>query len=146
MTEMAMTVALIVIAVIMLLPTFLAQYAVQRKSHDRALILLKQWLSPAQLACYEQFGFFEVTGSDSRRVFRIHFGTQANIEELNELGLPVCRWCLVPVGNLAAGDVMLAQKIALETNEPAALSAANRLFGPMNSRRVRAARRQALVA
>jgi hypothetical protein len=30
-------------------------------------------------------------------------------------GDKVCAWCFVPEGNLAAGDCMLAQKIALET-------------------------------
>ena len=35
----------------------------------------------------------------------------------------------VPVGYLVAGDVMLAQKIALETNELSALAVANR-FSP----------------
>ena len=60
--------------------------------------------------------------SDSGSVFRIYHGTQTNIEELNNAGEPVCRWCFMPVGYLAAGDVMLAQKIALETNEAGALS------------------------
>jgi hypothetical protein len=32
----------------------------------------------------------------------------------------------VPTGNLVAGDVVLAQKIALETNETGALAVANR--------------------
>jgi hypothetical protein len=35
-------------------------------------------------------------------------------------------WCFVPRGQLVPGDVMLAQKIALETNETAALAVANR--------------------
>jgi hypothetical protein len=40
-------------------------------------------------------------------------------------------WCFVPEGNLVAGDVMLAQKIALETNERAALAVAYRSFVSM---------------
>ena len=36
----------------------------------------------------------------------------------------------MPHGNLVAGDVMLAQKIALETNELEALAVAN-LFAPL---------------
>ena len=35
-------------------------------------------------------------------------------------------WCFVPLGYLVPGDVMLAQKIALETDEVAAVSVANR--------------------
>jgi len=34
----------------------------------------------------------------------------------------------VPKGYLVAGDVMLAQKIALETNERRALTVANKFF------------------
>ena len=36
------------------------------------------------------------------------------------------RYCFVPEGTLPIGDVMLAQKIALETDERAALAVANR--------------------
>jgi hypothetical protein len=35
--------------------------------------------------------------------------------------------CFAPVGPLVKGDVMLAQKIALETDEQSALAAANRV-------------------
>jgi hypothetical protein len=35
-------------------------------------------------------------------------------------------WCFVPGEHLVAGDVMLAQKIALETDERGALEKANR--------------------
>jgi hypothetical protein len=48
----------------------------------------------------------------------------------------VCKWCFVPDGDLVAGDVMLAQKVALETNERGALSVAHRSFVSMGSRRV----------
>lgn len=75
-------------------------------------------------------------GKHTGRVFRIHYGTQANIEELDKGGYPVCRWCFVPLGELTTGDVMLAQKIALKTNEPAALNVANRLLGRQSLRRV----------
>jgi hypothetical protein len=34
-------------------------------------------------------------------------------------------WCFVPRDPLVAGDVMLAQKIALETDEQGALALAN---------------------
>jgi hypothetical protein len=49
-----------------------------------------------------------------------------NIEELDERGSRVAVWCFLPEGRLALGDIMLAQKIALETNERAALAVANR--------------------
>lgn len=92
----------------------------------RAITLLKEWLSPKQCACYERFRYFDVVGSDTGTRYRIHHGTQANIEQLSHTGQRVCKWCFVPDGNLVAGDVMLAQKIALETNERGALSVAHR--------------------
>jgi hypothetical protein len=128
MTQARLTIPLIVTMVMLLL--FLLQQTIKRSSHVRALRLLKDWLTAEQLACYERSSFFEVIGSHSGNVFRIHHGTQSNIEELSNLGAAVCRWCFVPLGNLAAGDVMLAQKIALETDEPSALAVANRLMAP----------------
>ena len=56
----------------------------------------------------------------------VSIGTQTNVVELDNTGQPVCKWCFVPDGSLVAGDVMLTQKIALETNERAALAVANR--------------------
>jgi hypothetical protein len=49
-----------------------------------------------------------------------------NIEELDSGGNVGTQWCFGPQGNLAVGDVMLAQKIALETIEVEALAKANR--------------------
>jgi hypothetical protein len=46
--------------------------------------------------------------------------------ELDSRGRVVTQWCFAPQGELAVGDVMLAQKIALETMERTALAAANR--------------------
>lgn len=34
-------------------------------------------------------------------------------------------WCFVPKGALVGGDIMLAQEIALETDEPTVLAIAN---------------------
>jgi hypothetical protein len=104
------------------------------ESEARALKLLKGWLSPAQLSAYEDHRYFEVVGCDSGTVYRIHHGTQANIDQLDALGQPVCRWCFVPRGGLVAGDVMLAQKIALETYESSALAVANRFTAMGNPR------------
>lgn len=125
--------AVIAAAMLSVLSVALGRYAsagapVHYQSERRALGLLKDWLSPEQLACYERFRYFDVIGSDTGTVYRIHHGSQTNIEELGSTGRLVCKWCFVPDGNLAAGDVMLAQKIALETNERGALSVANRSF------------------
>jgi len=47
-----------------------------------------------------------------------------NVCELDGAGRPRAGWCFVPKDNLVAGDVMLAQKIALETDERGALAVA----------------------
>ena len=52
-------------------------------------------------------------------------GNGANIIELDDAALPRTGWCFVPRDPLVAGGVMLAQKIALETDERGALAVAN---------------------
>jgi len=91
--------------------------------------LLREWLTPEQLAQYDACHHFDVTGSHSARRYRIYHGAGTNIHELDAFGRPKTGWCFVPRDCLAAGDVMLAQKIALETDEPAALAIA-RSFAP----------------
>jgi hypothetical protein len=98
------------------------------EAEARGLKLLKEWLSPAQLNAYLVHRYFEVVGCDSGTVYRIHHGFQGNVEQLDEYGdQAVCRWCFGPEDLVVAGDTMLAQKIALETYESAALRTANRL-------------------
>src|SRR4029077_21028393 len=46
------------------------------------------------------------------------------IIELDDAALPRTGWCFVPRVPLVAGDVMLAQKIALETDERSARAVA----------------------
>lgn len=106
--------------------TVTAEYA---QAADRGLKLLKEWLSPAQLAQYEKHQHFEVIGSDTRKRYRIRHGVSMNIDELDREGGKVAGWCFVPQGGLVAGDVMLAQKVALETNERGAMKVANLIDG-----------------
>src|ERR1700704_7183274 len=91
----------------------------------RGLELLKAWLSPEQFAQYDANSYFEVTGCHSGKRYRISHGTSMNIHELDGAGRPRVGWCFAPKGHLVAGDVMLAQKIALETDERRALAVAN---------------------
>ena len=96
----------------------------------RGLRLLRSWLSPAQLAQFDAKGNFDVVGGESGKKYRIKFGICANVLELSEDGTPKVGWCVVPDCCLVAGDVMLAQKIALETFEGAALAKANKFGAP----------------
>jgi hypothetical protein len=86
--------------------------------------LLEEWLSPQQRAQYKSSGSFEVKGSDSGTRYRIWRARQMNIEELDSDGKPAAIWCFLPEGRLPCGDVMLAQKLALENDEQAALAVA----------------------
>ena len=98
------------------------------ESEARGLELLKEWLSPEQVAQYDAKSYFEVTGCHSGKRYRISHGTSMNIYELDGAGRPRVGLCFVPEGYLVAGDVMLAQKIALETDERRALMVANKFF------------------
>ncbi|MCP3397797.1 MULTISPECIES: hypothetical protein [unclassified Bradyrhizobium] len=93
----------------------------------RARRLLREWLSPEQRAQFDAEGFFDVTGSHTGRRYRIHPGTMSNVWELDEKMEPKTGWCFVPERPLGTCDVMLAQKIALETDEAAVIALANRV-------------------
>lgn len=84
-------------------------------------MLLREWLSPEQCAQFDATKWFDVIGCDTGTRYRIRYGRTTNVVEVDEAGRPTVGWCFVPIGSLVAGDVMLAQKIALETNERAAL-------------------------
>ena len=101
-------------------------YSTEKLPEVRARRLLREWLSPEQNAQLEQSGYFEVTGGRTGKRYRIMEGNCANVFELDEKGEPARGWCFVPAGGLENGDVMLAQKIALETDEKGALALANR--------------------
>ncbi|MCK1325322.1 MULTISPECIES: hypothetical protein [unclassified Bradyrhizobium] len=101
----------------------------QNGPEARARRLLREWLSPEQRTQFDVNGFFEVTGSLTGRRYRIHQGTMSNVLELDEKLEPKVGWCFLPERALAVGDVMLAQKIALETDEAAVLAIA-KSFSP----------------
>jgi len=91
----------------------------------RGMRLFKANLTPQQLEQYEQLGYFELIGGDTGRRYRIRRGTTMNIDEVDDNGKLIQKWCFVPAGNLVAGDIYLAQKIALELFETEARIIAN---------------------
>jgi len=94
----------------------------------RGLQLMRDWLSPDQRAEFDDKGTFEVVGCDSGKRYRIYRGEAQNVFEIDDAGqLKVCL-CFIPYGQLVAGDVMLAQKIAIETDENGALAVAKRFL------------------
>jgi hypothetical protein len=107
--------------------------AIQDVREARGIALLREWLSPMQRAQFDASKSFDVVGSDSGRRYRILYGRVTNVHEIDDAGQPVTGWCFVPSEHLVTGDVMLAQKIALETNERATLAVANK-FVPRRTR------------
>ncbi|HWX26213.1 MAG TPA: hypothetical protein VNZ53_02090 [Steroidobacteraceae bacterium] len=97
---------------------------------------MKEWLSPEQFAQYDAKSYFEVTGCHSGKRYRISRANSMNIYELDGAGRPSVGWCFAPEGYLVAGDVMLVQKIALETDERGALAVANKFFVSTTGRRI----------
>lgn len=98
------------------------------EAQARGLQLLKDNLTPEQRESYEKNKCFDVRGGESGTTYRIRHGRQMNIEVLNGKGKRDHGLCFLPVGGLVSGDVMLAQKTALELYESEALKIANR-FG-----------------
>lgn len=100
------------------------------RHHDaitKSIALLREWLSPAQLAQYDKGRCFDLTGSAGRR-YRIHYGIVGNVNEYDESGQNIiAQLCFQPQGMAGAyvGDTMLAQKVMLENDEPAARAVAN---------------------
>jgi hypothetical protein len=97
-----------------------------KRAQERGIQLLKENLSPGQRQQYSRYGYFDVIGGGTGKRYRIRHGRQMNIEQLDKNGRRVCGWCFFPQGNLVAGDIMLAQKVALELYETEALKVANR--------------------
>ena len=96
----------------------------------RGITLLREWLSTQQRRQLDSYDYFEVVGCDSGKSYRIQHGVCQNVLELDADGRPRMGWCFIPEGNLVPGDVMLAQKIALETNERRALAVAKQFLVP----------------
>ena len=101
-----------------------------REPERRSLKLMQRWLSDAQREQFDTRGYFDVIGNHTGRRYRIRAGISTNIDELDSFGRSVAGWCFVPADSLPTGDVMLAQKIALENDEESALKVA-RSFAPI---------------
>jgi hypothetical protein len=126
------------------LRAFLSSFNDGTSAAGRGMRLLKQNLTPEQLSQYEAYGYFDVVGGDTGHRFRIHRGEAMNIDEYDHTGGCVSRWCFLPVGHLVKGDVLLAQKMALELFEASARAVANKYpaHRPQDAERASAAVRR----
>lgn len=93
---------------------------------EKAIKLLKSWLTPQQREELVRRGFFIVKGSHTGGYYRIGVGHVFNVAQLNAKDHLVCSMCFVPDNAPHVGDIMLAQKIMLETNEKLAFQIANK--------------------
>jgi hypothetical protein len=90
------------------------------------MVLLRSWLTPEQDKQWATRSEFEVIGCDTGTRYRITYRAVMNIHQLDPAGRTLAQWCFAPEGGLAPGDILLAQKIALETIERKVLALANR--------------------
>jgi hypothetical protein len=119
--------------ILILLPVLVVDHQSRRRgrarskqAEEKAIALLWEWLSPEQKKQWRSGGVFEVIGCDTGTRYLITYATAMNVHQLDQDGLSVAQWCFGPKGDLAPGDVLLVQKIALETMEREVLALANR--------------------
>jgi hypothetical protein len=87
--------------------------------------LLKNNLTPEQAHQLCRTCAFDVIGGATGRRYRIRHGFTFNVDLLSERGQRVASFCFRPRGYLPMGDIMLAQKNALELFELETLKIAN---------------------
>ena len=95
-------------------------------AEKKAMALLRSWLTPEQDKQWAAGREFEVIGCDTGTRYRITYAAVMNVLQLDPAGRTVAQWCFAPEGGLAPGDILLTQKIALETMEREVLALANR--------------------
>jgi hypothetical protein len=98
----------------------------QRSANRCGINLLMENLTARQRQQYTIHRHFEVIGGASGKRYRIWCRLHQNVEELDASGRRVCIWCFQPGAALVLGDVLLAQKTALELFETDAIGIANR--------------------
>ena len=96
-----------------------------RQAEMRSFELLLNHLTQEQRQQFARYNYFDVIGGDTGKRYRIHHGYQMNIEQLDQNGKRTRLLCFMPRGGLPVGDIMLAQKIALELFESDTISVAN---------------------
>ena len=95
------------------------------EAQKRARHLLFGNLTPDQRVQLRNFGYFDVIGGDAGARYRIRNRPYYNVERLGPDDTPQAVFCFGPPIDLPFADCLLAQKVALETFESAALAVAN---------------------
>jgi hypothetical protein len=97
----------------------------RNEAEEKAVLLLRSWLTPEQDRQWAARHEFVVVGCDTGTRYRVTYRAVMNVHQLDPDGRTTAQWCFAPDGGLAPGDVLLAQKIALETMKRKALALAN---------------------
>ena len=103
------------------------------EAEKRGMDLLVENLSEKQTVQWIEHNWFEVIGNSSGKTYRLHKARQLNILRYDRKGLPEACYCFLPSNGVVLGDVLLGQKLALETDEKKTLRIANK-FGPEQCR------------
>jgi hypothetical protein len=108
-------VTLLAIAEQFLRPSLDDYYLPNQAAVAKARMLLDRALTPAQRRDLLARGFFYVKGK--RFTYRIREGQSGNVDALDSRGSVISRFCAHPLGRVPVYDVMLAQKLWIETDE-----------------------------
>jgi PIN domain nuclease of toxin-antitoxin system len=81
----------------------------------KARMLLERALTPQQRRDLLSKRCFYVKGRKFN--YLIREGHSGNVDQLDPTGLVICRLCALPLGRVPLYDVMLAQKLWIETDE-----------------------------
>lgn len=81
----------------------------------KARALLERSLTPEQRRDLLAWCYFYVRGK--RFTYRIRQGCSGNVDQLDQGGRVITRFCAQPLGRIPIADVMLAQKLWIENDE-----------------------------
>ena len=103
-----------------------AAFSRYESAGQRGMRLLRSNLTPMQLHQNDTYRYFDVVGGETGHRYRIRHADTVNVDEFDAAGALISRWCFLPGGNLVRGDILLAQKLALELFESEVRVIANR--------------------
>ena len=112
---MSAEVTLLATAEDFLRPSLNDYYLPNQAALAKARALLDRALTPEQRRDLLAKGYFYVKGK--RFTYRIREGHSGNVDALDSRGRVIDRFCAHPLGRVPVYDVMLAQKLWIETDE-----------------------------
>lgn len=93
----------------------------------RANALLERHLSEWQLSLLKGRGWFIATGNETGRRYRIRRGWVGNVDVIDDDNNVSGKYCIHPACLIPTGDLMLLQKLMIESDERRFLATANKL-------------------